>query len=96
MQSDFSIIEGPYLQDILDQPRALEETLTGLEVSETLQALVSRLQKEFKTVVLTGMGSSFHALHPLAMELSKHGLTALMVETSELLYYWNHFCIRAP
>lgn len=58
MQSDFSIIEGPYLRDILDQPRALEETLTGLEVSETLQALVSRLQKEFKIVVLTGMGSS--------------------------------------
>jgi glucosamine--fructose-6-phosphate aminotransferase (isomerizing) len=88
--SDFSAIEGEYLRDILDQPRALDETLAGLEVSKTLHQLAVRLQKgKFKTVVLTGMGSSFHALHPLHIELINYGLTAMMVETSELLYYRN-------
>jgi glutamine---fructose-6-phosphate transaminase (isomerizing) len=88
VQSDFSVIEGAYLRDILDQPRALDETLAGLEVSKTLHQLAARLQQgKFKTVVLTGMGSSFHALHPLNIELVNHGLTAMMVETSELLHY---------
>lgn len=90
MLSDFSVIEGEYLRDILDQPRALDETLAGLEVSKTLHQLAVRLQEgKFKTVVLTGMGSSFHALHPLHVEMINYGLTAMMVETSELLYYRN-------
>lgn len=90
MQSDFSVIEGAYLRDILDQPRALDETLAGLEVSKPLQRLTAHLQAgKFKAVVLTGMGSSFHALHPLNIELVNHGLTAMMVETSELLHYRN-------
>ena len=88
MLSDFSVIEGEYLRDLLDQPRALDETLAGLQVSKPLLQLASRLQAgKFKTVVLTGMGSSFHALHPLNIELINHGLTAMMVETSELLHY---------
>jgi glutamine---fructose-6-phosphate transaminase (isomerizing) len=88
VQSDFSVIEGAYLRDILEQPRVLGETLAGLEVSKTLYRLAARLQQgKFKTVVLTGMGSSFHALHPLNIELVNHGLTAMMVETSELLHY---------
>jgi glucosamine--fructose-6-phosphate aminotransferase (isomerizing) len=88
VQSDLSVIEGPYLRDVLDQPRALEETLAGLEVTKALHQLVARLQQgKFKTVVLTGMGSSFHALHPLNIDLVNHGLTAMMVETSELLHY---------
>ena len=88
MLSEFSVIDGEYLRDLLDQPRALSQTLEGLEVTKPLRELAARLQKgKFKTVVLTGMGSSFHALHPLNIELINHGLTAMMVETSELLHY---------
>ncbi len=90
MQSDFSVVEGAYLRDILDQPRALEVTLAGLEVPKRLQRLAGSLQEgKFKTVVLTGMGSSFHALHPLNLELIDRGFTPMMVETSELLHYQN-------
>ena len=90
MHPDFSVVEGAYLRDILNQPRALEETLAGLEVSQPLDQLAVRLQEgEFETVVLTGMGSSFHALHPLNLELIDRGFTAMMVETSELLHYQN-------
>jgi glutamine---fructose-6-phosphate transaminase (isomerizing) len=90
VRPDFSVIEGAYFRDILDQPRALEETLAGLEVSEPLRRIDGSLQEgKFKTVVLTGMGSSFHALHPLNLQLIDHGFSALMVETSELLHYQN-------
>jgi glucosamine--fructose-6-phosphate aminotransferase (isomerizing) len=86
--AEFSIIEGKYLRDVLDQPRALEDTLAGLKEVEKLRELAARLHKgDFKTVVLTGMGSSFHALHPLQLELIDHGLAAIMVETSELIHY---------
>ena len=88
MSADFPVIEGEYLRDILDQPRALENTLVGLEVSKELSQLASRVQKgRFKAVVLTGMGSSFHALHPFYLELIDAGLNAVMVETSELIHY---------
>ncbi len=90
MQADFSVVEGAYLRDILDQPRVLEETLAQLEVSEALQRLAGGLKEgKFEKVVLTGMGSSFHALHPLNIQLIDHGFTAVMVETSELLHYQN-------
>ncbi len=88
MLSEFSVIEGKYLRDILNQPQALEDTLAGLEELKKSRELAARLEKgTFKTVVLTGMGSSFHALHPLHLELINHGLTAMMVETSELVHY---------
>lgn len=88
MLADLSVLEGKYLRDILDQPRALETTLAGLQETTELRQLAMRLQEgKFKTVVLTGMGASFHALHPLQLELINHGLTALMVETSELGHY---------
>jgi glucosamine--fructose-6-phosphate aminotransferase (isomerizing) len=88
MIADFSVIEGQYLRDILNQPQALNDTLAGLENSKALAHLAIRLNKgQFQKIVLTGMGSSFHALHPLNLELVEQGFTAVMVETSELIHY---------
>jgi len=88
MRPDLKVIEGPYLGDILHQPQALEDTLATLSSSKELESLASRLNKgRFQRVVLTGMGSSFHALHPLNLQLISHGHTAFMVETSELVHY---------
>ncbi|HTS05518.1 MAG TPA: SIS domain-containing protein [Candidatus Eisenbacteria bacterium] len=88
MSADFSVIEGEYLRDILDQPRALDSTFSKLEVSKELRQLASRLQRgSFGSIVLTGMGSSFHALHPLHLELIESGFHSLMVESSELIHY---------
>ncbi len=92
MPEDLAMLEGEYLRDLLHQPLALENTLASLETSQALQHVAARLNKgKFQRVVLTGMGSSFHALHPLNLELINHGLTALMVETSELVHYTNRF-----
>jgi glutamine---fructose-6-phosphate transaminase (isomerizing) len=81
-------IEGEYLHDLLQQPQALENTLATLKTSRPLLSLAQRLKRgRFQRVVLTGMGSSFHALHPLNLELIRQGFTALRVETSELVHY---------
>ncbi|MBZ5664159.1 MAG: SIS domain-containing protein [Acidobacteriia bacterium] len=92
MLEDLAMIEGEYLRDLLHQPQALDDTLASLETSKPLQDVAARLNKgKFQRVVLTGMGSSFHALHPLNLELISHGFTAVMVETSELVHYKNRF-----
>jgi len=92
VSTNFEVIEGEYLRDLLDQPQALENTFKGLDRAKELLALASRLhKKKFQRIVLTGMGSSFHALHPLNLQLIGHGFTSIMVETSELVHYKTRF-----
>jgi glutamine---fructose-6-phosphate transaminase (isomerizing) len=89
---DLTAVQGEYLQDLLDQPRALEETLEILNRSKELEDLAWDLNSgKFQRIVLTGMGSSFHALHPLSIQLISHGFTAIMVEASELIHYQERF-----
>jgi glutamine---fructose-6-phosphate transaminase (isomerizing) len=81
------IVEGQYLRDILDQPRALAATLKQLEIPKELGILARRLRDgQIKRIVLTGMGASFHALHPLFLSLNGYGYTAIAAETSELVH----------
>ena len=85
----YRIIENDYVRDILDQPRALEATLRGLSVPESLGLIRERIERgELRRVVLTGMGSSFYALHPLHSLLTSYGFTTVLLETSELVYYF--------
>src|SRR5512135_2602638 len=87
MTSEYMIIEGEYLHDIIAQPQAISDTLKALEEGGPLKSLCERFARgEFGRIVLTGMGSSFHALHPLNLKMINHGHTPLMVETSELIY----------
>jgi glucosamine--fructose-6-phosphate aminotransferase (isomerizing) len=80
----------PYVDDILHQPEALLETLTafaGLEPAD-ISRFASQLRSgKLKRVILTGMGSSYHALHPLLLGLLGQGIQAQMVETSEMIHH---------
>jgi glucosamine--fructose-6-phosphate aminotransferase (isomerizing) len=88
MSADLSVVEGDYFRDLLSQPDALRDTLDQLTESKELRAIAVRLQKrKFKSVVLTGMGSSFHALNPLLLQLTNAGHSVILVETSELIHY---------
>lgn len=83
----YVITEGRYLQDILDQPRALTATLEGLRHHAELSDQLSAIRRvKHARVVLTGMGSSLHALHPLELMLIAHGETVCRAETSELIH----------
>ncbi len=77
--SDHEIIEGGYFRDLLDQPRALAASLDGLEP-------VRLPARDFRRIVLTGMGSSLFALYPLYLELLAHGRQAVHIETGELIH----------
>ncbi len=82
-----AVIRGPYLHDLLQQPMAVEATLTSLALEASLLAIAGRLAaRGFERIVLTGMGSSLAALHPLAIRLVEHGVTAMIVDTSELIH----------
>jgi glutamine---fructose-6-phosphate transaminase (isomerizing) len=89
MDMTYPPIEGAYLRDLLNQGDCLRRTLDQPLPAE-LMGVAERLQgPRPPLVVLTGMGSSFHALHPTAIYLSERGIHTLMLETSELIYYWN-------
>ncbi len=84
-----SVIEGAYLRDILEQPAAMRRTAQALAAAPFLTADVLSLcsKHEIERIVLTGMGSSFHALHPLHIRLTLAGHFSTMVETSEAIHY---------
>ncbi|ABF39009.1 Glutamine-fructose-6-phosphate transaminase (isomerizing) [Candidatus Koribacter versatilis Ellin345] len=91
MKSDSSVIRGRYLEDILDQPRALRATWDVLSDSSAFERIRTLLgSRKFERLVLTGMGSSYFASHPLAIECAEHGWTPILLETSELLHYYPH------
>jgi glucosamine--fructose-6-phosphate aminotransferase (isomerizing) len=77
-----------YLNDILNQPTAIRDTLAGLKDLSAVRPFRERLASgDLRRVMLTGMGSSYHALHPLHLTLIARGLTAQMIETSELIHH---------
>lgn len=77
-----SRIQGPYLGDLLGQPAALADTVESLS---SIPALPSRALTA-ERIVLTGMGASLHAVHPLRVRLVRSGRTAFVVETAELIH----------
>ncbi len=77
-----------YQDDILDQPNALQHTLEGLHNNPPLTGLRQGLdQNKFQRIVLTGMGSSYFAAHPLVLRLIEQGYHAQAIETSELIHH---------
>jgi glucosamine--fructose-6-phosphate aminotransferase (isomerizing) len=89
--SHLETIQGRYLSDLLDQPRALEATRASLLQTTVFDRIAKACPTDrFQRVVLTGMGSSYFALHPLCIELAAGGWTPLMIETSELIHYYSH------
>jgi glutamine---fructose-6-phosphate transaminase (isomerizing) len=88
MPVDLSVVQGQYFRDLLSQPQALSETISQLKESKQLRGFATLLRKrKFKSVLLTGMGSSLHGLNPLLLQLSEADSPVTLVETSELVYY---------
>jgi glucosamine--fructose-6-phosphate aminotransferase (isomerizing) len=77
-----------YFQDIMAQPKAMRDTLEFLERhGEDIFAPRPLVMDDYRRIVLTGMGSSYHALAPLYYRLSAAGRMVQWIETSELIYY---------
>src|SRR5204863_1287137 len=80
------VIEGGYLRDILAQPAALADTLDGLTPAALAQPANLWHNSRFDSVVLTGMGGSYWALHPLHVALLRRRVHSTLLETSELIH----------
>ena len=77
-----------YLNDLLDQPRALQATLDSLSQLPPLTSTFSQLKSgKYRRVILTGMGSSYHGLYPLQLRLFPSSLGVIRLETAELIHY---------
>lgn len=86
MNSPHPTIRGPYLEDLLRQPDAVRDTLAALPphaVAEFAHAIADAAPGR---LILTGMGTSLFALYPLQTCLAARGRSALVIETSELVY----------
>jgi glucosamine--fructose-6-phosphate aminotransferase (isomerizing) len=82
-------IRGPYLDDLLHQPEALTATWAALRDTDAFAHIAQACPpSRFERIVLTGMGGSLHVLHPLSIEFAQHGLTPLLLETSELIHFY--------
>lgn len=80
------VIEGAYLRDLLAQADVLRAVRCGLADFILDAALLADWRAgRFARVVLTGMGSSLHALYPLHRRLSARGVASHWIETAELL-----------
>ena len=62
MSADFRVIAGEYLRDILDQPRALEETLESFGTVEATGGPGGAPTSEFDCFHLADHGSSVRAI----------------------------------
>jgi glucosamine--fructose-6-phosphate aminotransferase (isomerizing) len=77
-----------YLNDLLDQPRALQATLDSLSHLPPLTSIFNRLKSNmYRRVILTGMGSSYHGLYPLQLRLFPLPVGVIRLETAELIHY---------
>lgn len=85
-----SLSTNGYIDEILHQPEALRDTISAFEAMgyNDFIRLAERLSaSSWDRIVLTGMGSSYHALHPLQLQLVQHDFHAQMIETSELIHF---------
>ena len=84
-----------FLDEILEQPDSLKETLEfyeGEAGKNLLQKIINLYKnKEITEIILTGMGSSFFTSYLASCLLSEYGIRAYAINASELLHY--HFSL---
>lgn len=86
------VMEGAYFRDLMSQPDALDATLGGLADDKWEMTKAFVMDHSWQRIVLTGMGASFHMLHPLNLSLIEAGMAPVMMETSELVHYGTALC----
>jgi glucosamine--fructose-6-phosphate aminotransferase (isomerizing) len=76
----------PFIAEISGQPDALRRAAEGLaDQRDALIALAETARD--RTVIFTGMGSSYDACYPAVVELARAGRVALMLDAAELLHF---------
>jgi glutamine---fructose-6-phosphate transaminase (isomerizing) len=76
----------PFIAEISGQPGALRRAAGGLDEQRAALDVVAASARR-RTVVFTGMGSSYDACYPAVSELARAGIAAVHVDASELLHF---------
>src|SRR5262249_29822857 len=77
----------PFMAEILEQPHALRRAATSLASQAEFFALTESVRDRHGPLLLTGMGSSFHACQAAARSLGRRGVLAVTTTTAELLHF---------
>jgi glutamine---fructose-6-phosphate transaminase (isomerizing) len=76
----------PFIAEISGQPDAVRRAALGLADQASAFHDVARAARG-RTIVFTGMGSSYDACYPAVTELGRAGVAAIMLDASELLHF---------
>ena len=78
-----------FLQEILEQPKAIHETGRYYATPDGCEALAAFVEaaRSARRVIATGMGSSYFLSGALQAFLSLHGIAVTVINAGELLHY---------
>ena len=77
----------PFLAEIAGQPDALRRAAAALVDQRDELERIREAAEASRTIVLTGMGSSYDACYPAVNDLAARGVPSLLVDTAELLHF---------
>ena len=76
----------PFIAEISGQPEALRRAAAGVQDQAATLHLIAELSAG-RTVLFTGMGSSYDACYPAVTALAQAGIPALHLDAAELLHF---------
>src|SRR5581483_4710368 len=77
----------PFLAEIAGQPDALRRAATALVERRPELERIRDAGASARTLVFTGMGSSYDACYPAVNDLAGRGVPSFLVDTAELLHF---------
>lgn len=77
----------PFLAEIVGQPDAMRRAAAALVDQGGALDRIREAASSSRTIVFTGMGSSYDACYPAVNDLAGRGVPALLVDTAELLHF---------
>lgn len=77
----------PFLAEIAGQPNALRRAAAALVDQRDALERLREATRSARTLVFTGMGSSYDACYPGVNDLAGRGIAALLVDSAELLHF---------
>src|SRR5215216_3877172 len=76
-----------FLAEIVGQPDAMRRAAAALVDQREHLDRIREASSSVRTIVFTGMGSSYDACYPAVNDLAGRGVAALLVDTAELLHF---------
>ena len=77
----------PFLAEIAAQPDAIRRAAAAMVEQRDVLDRIREAGTTSRTIVFTGMGSSYDACYPVVNDLAGRGVPSLLVDSAELLHF---------